>query len=57
MIEEKADCINPTVSPLSLKINADCIFPLARKVAATALHLIQPAAILSSEEGMQYLLS
>lgn len=52
MTEEKVDCINPTVSPLSLKINADCIFPLARKAAATALHLIQPAVILPSAEGM-----
>jgi len=52
MIGEKVDCINPTVSPLSLKINADYIFPLARKVASTALHSIQPTVILPSAEGM-----
>lgn len=46
------DCISPTVSPLSLKINADCIFLLSRKAAATALHLIQSAVILPSAEGM-----
>lgn len=45
MIGEKVDCISPTVSPLSLKINADC-FCLER------LHLIQSAVILPSAEGM-----
>lgn len=35
-----------------LKINADCILPLARKAAATALLLIQPAVILPSADSM-----
>lgn len=32
MIGVKVDCMNPSLSPLSLKIGADCIFPLVERL-------------------------